>query len=188
MSEWTRVKWTEAGQVVALVSEDAPEEKEWSWAPSDYFAHLRAQARRAEAVKFLALALPRLEAVAWAARTVRDMTAGAAPKPGQVRALRSALLWVSDPRENRRRAAHEAAQECDPASAECLVAMGAFCSGGSIAPENCAPVPAPRNAAGLFASGAVLSAAAASSDMKAVLDAALDEGARIARDGLEADQ
>jgi hypothetical protein len=111
MSEWTRVKWTEAGQVVAFGDEDAPAEKAWSLAPSDYFSQLRAQARRAEAVKFLALALPRLEAVGWAARAVRDITAaGEEPKPSRVRALRSALLWVSDPRENRRRAAHEAAQ------------------------------------------------------------------------------
>jgi hypothetical protein len=186
MSEWTRVKWTEAGQVAALAFEDAPPEKEWSLAPSAYFAHLRGQARRPEAVKFLALALPRLEAVGWAARAVRDMKASAEPRPEQVRALRSALLWVSDPRENRRRAAHEAAQECNPASAERLVAMGAFCSGGSIAPEDCPPVQPPRTAAGLFASGAVLSAAARSPDMQTALDAALDEGARIARDGLEA--
>ena len=188
MTDWTRVKWTEAGQVVAQAADDAPEEKEWSLAPSAYFSHLRAKARRADAVRFLALALPRLEAVAWAARAVRDMKAAAEPRPEQVRALRSALLWVSDPREPRRRAAHEAAQECNPASAECLVAMGAFCSGGSIAPENCPPVQPPRNAAGLFASGAVLSAAAASPDMQAALDAALDEGAKIARDGLEAGQ
>src|SRR6185312_10407306 len=132
MSEWTRVKWTEAGQVVALGSEDAPEEKEWSLGPSAYFIHLRAQARRTDAIKFLALALPRLEAVAWAARTVRDTKKSVEARPHEVRALRSALLWVSDPRENRRRAAWEAAQECAPASAERLVAMGAFCSGGSI--------------------------------------------------------
>jgi hypothetical protein len=188
MNEWTRVKWTEAGQVVALAAEDAPEDKALSLAPSAYFAQLRGQARRAEAVKFLALALPRLEAVAWAARAVRDTKTSAAPKADEVRALRSALLWVSDPRENRRRAAFEAAQECAPASAERLVAMGAFCSGGSIAPEDCPPVQPPRGAAGLFASGAVLSAAAASPNMQAALDTALDMGAKIARDGLEAGQ
>jgi hypothetical protein len=64
--------------------------------------------------------------------------------------------------------------------------MGAFCSGGSIAPDNCPPVQPPRNAAGLFASGAVLSAAAASPNAQAALDRALDAGARIAQDGLEA--
>jgi hypothetical protein len=186
MSEWTRVKWTEAGQVVSFGDEDATADKDWSLPPSDYFGRLRAQARREEAVKFLALALPRLEAVAWAARTVRDMTADAEPKPSRVRALRSALLWVSDPRENRRRAAHEAAQDCDMASAERLVAMGAFCSGGSIAPDDCPAVQPPRNAAGLFASGAVLYAAAVAPNRLAALDRALDAGARIAQDGLEA--
>ena len=187
MTDWHRVKWSEARQVLDLLGEagetmPAPDGQ----TPSAYFDRLRADARLAEAAKFLGQALPRLETVAWAARSVRDLSiqdsqASRANAP----ALRAALLWVGDPTENRRRAAHAAAEACDSASPERLAAMAAFFSGGSIAPPECAVLPAPREAAGLFASGAVLSAAARTGDMPAALDKALDLGAGIASRGVE---
>lgn len=187
MAGWSRVKWSEARQVLDILrAKEAAASPEAAMAPAVYFEHLRTGERENEAVKFLGQALPRLEAVAWAARTVRDLASPKADRHApEARALRAALLWVGDPTEARRRAAYEAAEEADPASPESLAAMAAFFSGGSIAPADCPVVPAPRDAAGLFASGAVLAAAAAQPDMKAALKTALDAGVAIASQGLE---
>jgi hypothetical protein len=186
MVEWGRVKWSEAGQVLDIL--DTPPDARVAAAtasPADYFLALRAAERRVDAVKFLGQALPRLESVAWAARAVRDLRGAGEMAPAEARALRTVLLWVQDATEPRRRATFDAAEACDPVSAERLAALAAFFSGGSIAPPDCQPLPAPRDAAGKFAAGAVLVAAAGRPDMTAALDACLDAGQALAETGLE---
>jgi hypothetical protein len=182
MATWTRVKWTEAGQVTDLPEDDVDARSD----PADYFERLRQAGRLTDAAFFLGEALPRLETVAWAARTVRD-----APAPGRSHqdadALRCALLWVQDPSEPRRRAAYETAMAATDRGAERMVALAAFFSGGSIAPEGCPPVQAPKDAAGAFAAGAVVLAAARSGDMDAALVRSLDLGQVIAEEGLAGD-
>ena len=64
-------------------------------------------------------------------------------------------------------------------------ALAAFFSGGSIAPADCTPLPAPREAAGRFAAGAVLVAAAGSGDIAAAHEACLEAGHALASHGLE---
>lgn len=187
MAEWARVKWSEASQVLDLLGDAAADlPKAGAEPPAAYFEHLRAAGRLGDAARFLAQALPRLETVAWAARAVRDLppAAGESERADEL-ALRAALFWVADPTENRRHAAYAAAQACRVGSPERLAALAAFFSGGSIAPAEYAPVPAPRDAAGQFAAGAVLTAAARSPDIKAALARALDAGAQIASRGLE---
>lgn len=181
MTDWPRVKWSEAGQIADLLGwKDAAAGAK---TPAAYFAALTGQARYADAVKFLALALPRLETVAWAARTVRDTEPVPAPNTPQAAALKAALLWLQDPVEGRRRAAQDAA-EAAGGGAEAMAAMAAFYSGGSIAPPDCEPLPAPRDAAGKFSAGAVLLAAARSPDEDAALRAALKHGEMLAIEGL----
>ena len=186
MSDWGRVKWSEARQVCAIL--DWPEEQAAApldGAPSAFYAALRAAGREADAANFLGQALPRLEAVAWAARSVRDLQ-GAARKGPEAAALKAALLWIQDPTESRRRAAYDAAAAADAASAEALAALAVFYSGGSVAPPDCPPLPAPRDAAGRFAAGAVLVAAARAPDMAAALGKCLDAGEALASEGLAA--
>ncbi len=187
MADWRRVKWSEARQVLnVLGAREALAEAEADGLPATYFQHLRDTGRDLEAVKFLGQALPRLEAVGWAARVVRDLLPETLERDRpETKALRAALLWLGDPTESRRRAAYEAAEASDPASPEALAALAAFFSGGSIAPEDATPLPAPRDAAGRFASGAVMLAAARRSDMAESLKKALDAGADIAANGLE---
>lgn len=182
--EWQRVRWSEAGQVTAQLGWREPPEAA-SQPPAVYFAKLKAQKRYGDAVKFLALALPRLETVAWAARAVRDTEPAAEPGSPEANALKAALLWLQDPVEGRRRAAHDAAQACDSASAEALAALAAFFSGGSIAPPDCEPLPAPRDAAGRFSAGAILLAAARSKDMDGALENILQRGEVLAAEGLK---
>ena len=187
MSEWTRVKWSEAGQVIANLGwEDDQVIGDPSSRPKPYFDSLVGTGRLPEAAAFLGQALPRLEAVAWAARSVQDLyqaTNHAAPEP-EARALKAAMLWIQDPSENRRRAAYEAAEQCKDDSAERFAALAAFFSGGSIAPENCPPVPAPKDTAGRLAAGAVVAASARSGNLSASLQKCLQTGDEIAARGL----
>ena len=68
MAGWSRVKWSEARQVLDILrAKEAAASPEAAMAPAAYFDHLRAGDRDNEAAKFLGQALPRLEAVAWAA-------------------------------------------------------------------------------------------------------------------------
>ncbi len=154
--------------------------------PDRYFAELRAAGRRADAVDFLGQALPRLEAVAWAARTVRDKVPPGSGSEPRTRALRAALFWVQDPTDQRRRAAFEAAQACDPTGPEALAAYAAFFSGGSMSPPENPPVLPPKPACGRCAAGAVKLAALALDPTGAAMDAALDAGEAMAREGLQA--
>ena len=179
MQDWSKVKWTEAGQIIDILKWKAPETVR-AIAPAAYFKSLVEQERLDDAVCFLGQALPRHEVVAWAARTVRDLVPASAG-PGEQTALKAALLWVQNPSEARRRAAFDAAQAADSCSAECMAAMAAFYSGGSTAPPDCAPLPAPRNAAGLFASGAIRVAAGSAADRKAALRSALKAGEALTR-------
>ncbi len=156
-------------------------------APELYFAHLRTGGRRAEAVFFIGQALPRHETVCWAARCVRDLGEGQAIGAPEREALKMTLLWAQDPSEARRRAAWEAAQLAADRSAERLAALAAFFSGGSLAPDDCPPVPTGPKASGRLAAGAVLVAAYRTTDWPGALDFALDRGAAIAERGLAAD-
>jgi hypothetical protein len=185
LTSWGRVRWTEAGQILALMDwTPAPGERPQA-EPGAFFAELRAAGRRSEAVKFLGHALPRLEVVAWSARAVRDLGEGREIKDADARALRSALLWIQDPSEGRRRAAYDAAKAADRSGPERLAAMAAFFSGGSVAPDTVAPILPGRTVSGRFAAGAVLIAAGRTPDRKAALDRALDLGDGLATAGLK---
>lgn len=187
-NRWKRVKWTEAGQVSQLLGWAAEPEADAAMIPELYFDRLRTAGRLQDAVFFLGQALPRRESVSWSARSVRDIVAGSqAPRP-DVEALRATLLWTQDPSEARRRAAFEASERAADDSAARLTALAAFFSGGSIAPADCPPVLAPREAAGRFAAGAVVVAAMRSADPTAALNGALEAGDAIAASGLEGDE
>lgn len=180
-TDWSRVRWTEARQVARLLNWPVrPGDPDGGLPPAAYFDSLRQAGRQMEAAEFLGQALPRWEAVAWAARAVRDVGAGKDRAPAEASALNAALLWVQDPTENRRRSAFDAAEAADATSPERLAALAAFYSGGSIAPPDCEPLPAPKEAAGRFAAGAVLVAALSAPGGPAALAACLDSGAALA--------
>jgi hypothetical protein len=112
-----------------------------------------------DAVRVAAHALPRREAVWWAC-----MCARAVPSRPQrmedMTALDAAEAWVRRPDEPCRRAAHAAAGRAGFSSAEAWAAMGAFWSGGSMAPEG-QPVVAPaEDLTGKAVSGSILITAA----------------------------
>ena len=177
MMAWPRVKWSAAGQITQILQwRDSAAAAE---PPQQFLESLKLAGRYAECVMFLGQALPRYEVVAWAARFVRD-TAQAAPASAEANALKAALLWVQDPGESRRRAAFDAAQSADPGRPETLAALAAYFSGGSVAPPDCEPLPAPPDTAGRFAAGAILVAAARSADEEPALKNAIAAGEALA--------
>lgn len=175
------MRWTEARQLTSTLGwPDDSLGPDQGLPPADYFDALRGDGRRVEAAQFLGLALPRWEAVAWAARSVRDLAPASTRGPAEEEALKRALLWVQDPTDARRRAAFEAAEAADPGSPERFAALAAFFSGGSLAPEDCQAVQAPPEAAGRLAAGAVLMAAFRGPEPWDALERSLDEGVRLA--------
>jgi hypothetical protein len=184
MGNWTKVKWTEAGQITALLDWPPAEAKDLAATPEAFFANLRTQGRLDDAAMFLGQALPRYEVVAWAARALQDLRpAHEPPRPADVQALDAVQAWVKDPSEPRRRAAFDASNAADEGAPERFAALAAFFSGGSMAPDNCPPVPAPREAAGKFAAAAVILAATRTADRQAALARALDAGVVLAAEG-----
>ncbi len=93
-----------------------------------------------DAIRVLAHALPRREAVWWACHSVRKVALGQ-PSSAIVAALAAAEAWVIDPSEENRRAAQAAAEAVGYDSAAGCAAAAAFWSGGSLAPPNVPAVP-----------------------------------------------
>lgn len=122
-------------------------------------AKLDAAGFRSEAARLAAHALPKRQAVWWAC-----MCARAVPVPelteADLAALVAAEAWVRKPTdEPTRRAAMAAAEKTGFKSPEAWAAVGAFWSGGSMAPESAPPVPPADHFTGLAVSGAVVLAA-----------------------------
>jgi hypothetical protein len=134
--------------------------------PQSFIERLIENEEFADAVRFLAHALPKREAVWWAWFCARRVS-GADPSP-EIRASLSATeKWIVQPsEENRRQAMHEAEQATFGTPAGC-VGLGAFFSGGSVAPPD-----TPTNPPGEFmtakaVAGAIILAAVATEPEKA---------------------
>lgn len=120
---------------------------------------LEAHGFRNEVARLAAHALPKREAVWWAC-----MCAGAVPDPAlpaaDASAKQAAEAWVRKPTDDAlRRAAWDAAQATAFRSPEAWAAVGAFWSGGSLAPAGQPEVPPAPHLTGVAVSGAVVMAA-----------------------------
>ena len=122
-------------------------------------ARLEAAGRLIEACRVVAHALPKREAVWWACMCARGAPPDAARKPEDLAALCAAEAWVRRPEEALRRTALGAAEAAKFRSTEAWAAVGAFWSGGSMAPEGQPAVPPPEHLTGVAVSGAVVLAA-----------------------------
>lgn len=111
-----------------------------------------------DAVKLLAHALPKREAVWWACMCARSIPDAALP-PVDAAAIEAAEAWVRRPDEPARRAAAATAEKTKFATPESWTAMGAFWSGGSMAPDGQMVVPPPDHLTATAVTGAVMLAA-----------------------------
>ena len=186
MTDWAQVRWTEASQVVALQTSDPAALPDSGISPQAHFLSLRNSEQRDEAVGFLGLALPRFEAIAWAAHIVEQEAGGHRLSMLDRQALDYSLRWIGDANDDRRRAAFEAAGQAGERAPERLLAMAVFFSGGSISMPDLPPVLPPPEAVGKFTAGAICVAAHRGTEAKAVLDRALDLGEKIAVQGTRA--
>jgi hypothetical protein len=142
----------------AEVSDEAKPHLTTEIAPVDYVAKLAAADLFADAVDFLARALPKREAVWWACICAEDLTP-APDKPQIVQALKAAQAWVLRPTEESRRAAEVAANALKASHPARWAAMGAFWSGGSMAPVGAPEVRPAEDFTAKAVSGAVQMAA-----------------------------
>jgi hypothetical protein len=176
MRRWKQVKWTEAGQIAAILG--WPKSDHDADPPEMVFDRLIEEGREDDAALFLGQALPRFEAVAWAARTVQELAL--TPSAQDAEALNATLLWLQDPNDGRRRAALVIADRSRGASPQRQCALAVFFSGGSIAPVDAEPILPPKDTVGAFAAGAVLTAATESGRHTESLRSALALGDALA--------
>lgn len=86
-----------------------------------------------DAIRYLAVALPRREAVWWACATHRKLPVADAPE-AEIAAWQAAETWVYEPTEPHRLAAYRVAEALKFNTAGAYAALGVFWSGGSLAP------------------------------------------------------
>ncbi len=183
---WNAVRLTEARQVLALMG---VERDEWPPATQTVISHydaLRADRRRSAALDYLAHALPRLEAIAWAARIVSDARPAEPISPRRRHALDVVLRWLEAPSEEHRRAAGQAADAMPRPTPERLLASAVFYSGGSIAPPGQSPVSPPEHVAARYVAGAIDGTCRAAPDPAAAFEGALALGETVAARGVAA--
>ena len=114
--------------------------------------------RMPDALRLIAHALPKREAVWWACMCARAVPA-LEPNPLDAEALTAAELWVRRSDEATRRATMEPAQKGGFRSAESWAAVGAFWSGGNISADGLPEVEPAPNLTGVAVVGAILLAA-----------------------------
>ncbi len=122
---------------------------------AEAIARLEGAGHAIEACKVAAHALPKREAVWWACMCARSAPDPAAT-PADLAALEAAEAWVRRPEEKLRRAAMAAAETSNFRSTEAWAAVGAFWSGGSMAPEGQPVVPPGEHLTGVAIGGAVV--------------------------------
>ena len=116
---------------------------------------LLAADRMPDALRLIAHALPKREAVWWACMCARGVPA-LDPNPLDADALTAAELWVRRPDEASRRATMEIAQKGGFRSAEAWAAVGAFWSGGNMSAEGQPEVLPPEHLTGVAVVGSLM--------------------------------
>jgi hypothetical protein len=148
----------------------------------DFFNALVKQQKHKEAITFLAHALPKKDAVSWAALCAKNQAAlDAIPlaAPHNL-AIQAAQKWVLAQSDETRRAAYDAAVVAPVGTPAGCAALAAFFSGGSLGPPTLAqPVPPPEDACAKAAAGSILMAGVFAKPEKAG-----EKYARFLADGL----
>jgi hypothetical protein len=137
-------------EAMGLVRPDLP--------PRDYIALLMSKKLYADAVRFLAHALPKRQAVWWGWISAKK-AAGADP-PAKIKAsLEATEKWIAQPDDDAGRAAMAAAKEAQTTTAAGCAGMAAFFSGSSLGPPHVPPIPPGEYLTAKAVSGAVIYAA-----------------------------
>ncbi len=150
---------TAAIAAVAELEEQAASLVASGAAPAEYVGLLMQQKLQADAVRFLAHALPRREAVWWAWMCARSV-AGEKVPPLIKASLDATEKWIAQPTDEHRRAAMDAAEKAGKGVPAGGAGLAAFFSGGSLTPPDVPAVPPGEYLAAKAVMGAVIGAAA----------------------------
>ena len=159
MSDWPAVRLTQARQVAILMDTAEDDLPDADIDVASGYAVLRQAGDRAAALDYIAHALPRLEAVAWAAWILDEQSRERIIPVRDRLALDHALRWLDDPSDANRRATYAAATLASDRSAEHHLGFAIFYSGGSIVDAGMASVLPPPEACLRYAVAAVKRAA-----------------------------
>jgi hypothetical protein len=149
---------TAATAAVAELSEEAMGLVRPDIAPRDYIALLMSKKLYADAVRFLAHALPKRQAVWWGWISAKK-AAGPDPPPKIKASLEATEKWIAQPDDDAGRAAMAAAKEAQTTTAAGCAGMAAFFSGSSLGPPHVPPIPPGEYLTAKAVSGAVIYAA-----------------------------
>ncbi len=181
MADWSAVSLTRARQVATLMGHDEDALPDLG-VEAGY-----GQARERSAVAgidYLAHALPRVEAISWAAHLLHaESFRRELPRRDRL-ALDHALRWLGDPGEDSRRATYHAAEAAGRRSAERYLGLAVFFSGGSISAPDLPPVPSPPEASARWAAGAIKQAGYRTTEPQELFARALGLGERVAAQGV----
>src|SRR5581483_7205956 len=138
----TKVAAKTAAEICAHfeLGEQAKKLPQTGLSPAPFLEKLISERHFPDAIRFLAFALPKREAIWWAARCARSVAATGLP-PEQQAALQIAERWCVAPSEELRRSAMEASEKAQLKSPAGCAALAVFFSGGSLAPPNVPAVP-----------------------------------------------
>jgi hypothetical protein len=128
--------------------------------PESYLELLTQQQLFHDAIKFLAQALPKREAVWWACQCVKSAIP-ADPQSKAAAALAAAETWVREPTDENRRAAYATGEAAGLATPAGCTTLGVFLSGGSMGPPNVPEIPPADHLTGEAVAGAIIMAAVA---------------------------
>ena len=134
--------------------------------PQGFLASLMQGRQHADAVRFMAFALPIREGVWWACMVAHALAATKLSEPHAI-CLERAAAWVHDPSDAVRRSCLAAAEAADLKGTAAFAALGAFWSGGSMAPPD-VPEALPDPRLGPIAVGASVLLAITGADPKQV--------------------
>ena len=146
--------------------------------PRALVATLTEQGMHADAVRLLAHLLPKREAVWWAWSCAKAAV-GPTPTPEVTAALAAIERWITEPSDEHRRAAMDAANVADLATPAGLAGLAVFFSGGSVAPPEAPVTPPGPFLAAKAVSGAVILATVAGGGSASWHRAFLDLGVRV---------
>lgn len=186
MAGWDQVKWTQARQVADLMELDVSLLGDPEGNPESGYQTLRRRGELSLAIRYLGHALPKLEALAWAAHLLQAWSRAAKLEVPEQQALDCAMRWLEEPTDEYRRAAHEAAEAAGGNSAERLLGYAVFMSGGSISQPDLPPVQPPQQVCGRLAASAVIAGAYRTASPSEALVAACDAGEKVAALGVKA--
>ena len=180
MESWRSVRLTRARQIGELMELRAGEMPGADVPVRPHYEALRAT-DPSQAAAYIDHALPRRKAIQWAAGLI-DAAHGDVASPERTVSGR-ARLWLSDPDDRKRRDANSA-KGAGRDAPERTLATAIFYNGGSIAPEDVAPVQPAAGLANRVTVAAVEQAAYRSTDPRAFFAQALDGPETIAEQAI----